>query len=84
MSKTKNTPLEPLFGKKNYLWMAIGAVLIALGMFLMSGGKNQDSNVFDYKVVYSNTRITVAPILIILGLLIQIFAIFQKNQKSSS
>ncbi len=46
----------------------------------MSGGKNTDPNVFDKNVVYSTTRITVAPILIILGLVIEIYAIFKKNK----
>ncbi len=79
MSKDKKTTaLEPLFTKDNYLWMIIGGVIIALGMFLMSGGKNESADVFDYNVVYSKTRITVAPILIIVGLLVEIFAIFKK------
>jgi hypothetical protein len=71
-------PLAPLFVKDNYLWMGIGAVIIALGMLLMSGGKNQDPNTFDVKVVYSTTRITVAPILIVLGLLVEVYALFKK------
>ncbi len=74
----KVVPLQPLFTKDNYLWMIIGGVVIALGMVLMSGGKNQDPNVFDYNVVYSFTRITVAPILIVGGLVIEIFAVFKK------
>ena len=74
----KVEPLQPLFTKDNYLWMIIGGVVIALGMVLMSGGKNQDPNVFDYNVVYSFTRITVAPILIVGGLLIEVFAVFKK------
>jgi hypothetical protein len=82
MADTKKSPvaLAPLFTKDNYLWMFIGAVIIALGMFLMSGGKNADPKVFDYNVVYSKTRVTVAPILIILGLLVEIFAIFKKSK----
>lgn len=68
----------PLFYKENYLWMGIGAAVIALGMVLMSGGKNQDINQFDYNLVYSTRRITIAPILIIAGLLIEIYAIFKK------
>lgn len=67
-----------LFTKENYLWMAIGAIVIAAGMLLMSGGKNQDPNTFDKTVVYSTTRITIAPILILLGFVIEIYAIFKK------
>lgn len=60
--------------------MAIGGIIIALGMFLMSGGKNQDPNTFDYNVVYSTTRVTVAPILIVLGLLVEVYAIFKRSK----
>jgi hypothetical protein len=62
--------------------MLIGGVIIALGMFLMSGGKSNDPKIFDTKEVYSTTRITIAPILIILGLVIEIFAIFKKPKLS--
>jgi hypothetical protein len=74
---------SPLFGKENYKWMLIGIVLIALGLFLMGGGKSKDPNVFNPKEVYSFTRITVAPILILGGFVIEIFAIFRKEKKSS-
>jgi hypothetical protein len=69
----------PLFGKTNFLLMALGGVIIALGMFLMAGGKNVDPNVFDYNQVYSKIRVTVAPALIILGILVEVFAIFKKT-----
>lgn len=78
--KKTTAVLAPLFTKDNYVWMAVGGGIIALGMFLMSGGKNIDPKVFDTNVVYSFTRITVAPILIILGLLVEIFAIFKKTK----
>jgi hypothetical protein len=80
MSTNKQTTLKPLFGKENYILMVIGAVVVLLGIFLMTGGKNVDPNVFDKNVVYSKMRITVAPILILLGLVIEIFAIFKKNK----
>jgi Protein of unknown function (DUF3098) len=84
-SSRVTTPRQnvPLFGKENYKWMLIGIVLIALGLFLMGGGKSKDPNVFDPKEVYSFTRITVAPILILGGFVIEIFAIFRKEKKSS-
>ncbi|MDB5249099.1 MAG: hypothetical protein JWQ40_3493 [Segetibacter sp.] len=68
----------PLFEKDNYLWMGIGAVVIAIGMIVMAGGKNSDPNQFDYNLVYSTSRITIAPILILAGLGIEIFAIFKR------
>jgi uncharacterized membrane protein len=82
MSSNNKKTLPALFGKENYTWMLIGAVIIVLGMFLMSGGKNQDPNVFDYSVVYSTMRVTVAPILILLGLTIEIFAILKKSKSA--
>ncbi len=71
-----------LFNKENYILMLAGMVLLAIGFILMAGGKNTDPKVFDPKVVYSTTRITVAPILIILGFIIEVVAIM-KNSKSN-
>ena len=76
--KQARQPLTSLFTKENYKWMAIGAIVVALGMFLMAGGKTPDPNQFDYKLVYSTTRITIAPILILAGLMIEIYAIFKR------
>lgn len=73
-----NSKSFTIFAKDNYLWMLGGIVIMAIGLFLMAGGKSNDPNVFNEKEVYSTTRITVAPILIIIGLVVEIFAIFRK------
>jgi FtsH-binding integral membrane protein len=80
-SHTKETVTHTLFGKDNYKWMVIGLVVMAIGFVLMAGGKSSDPNVFQDKDVYSTTRITIAPILIIAGLIIEIFAIMKKPNK---
>lgn len=72
---------NPLFGKENYMWMLAGLAVMAIGFFLMSGGKSADPTVFNDKEVYSTTRITIAPILIIAGFVIEIFAIMKKPTK---
>lgn len=79
--KTPQAPSSSLFGKENYVWIVAGLAVIALGLILMAGGKSDDPNVFDPKEVYSTTRITVAPILILLGLALEVFAIFRKPKK---
>src|SRR5690348_10742083 len=66
VSKQERKPLTSLFTKENYKWMAIGAVVVALGMFLMRGGKSPNPGQFDPKLAYSTTRITIAPIVILL------------------
>jgi hypothetical protein len=48
-------------------------------MFLMSGGKSPNPDVFDANEVYSFRRITLAPIVIIIGFVIEIYAIFKKD-----
>jgi hypothetical protein len=83
VSRAASRPNTPLFGKENYRWMLIGIIIIALGLILMGGGKSKDPNVFNPKEVYSFTRITIAPILILGGFVVEIFAIFRKDKKSA-
>jgi hypothetical protein len=66
-----------LFTRENLIWMGVGAVLMVAGILLMSGGKSPDPTVFDDKEVYSARRITWAPILIIAGLVTEIYAIMR-------
>jgi len=83
-ASAKATAASPaLFNRENYIWMIAGIVIIALGMMLMSGGKSPNPNEFDQKEVYSTTRITIAPFLIILGLGVEIVALFKKPKQEA-
>lgn len=69
-----------LFSKDNYVWMVIGIAVMLIGFLLMAGGKSQDPTVFDNNQVYSFQRITLAPILILTGLMIEVYAIMKKSK----
>ena len=78
---TKGSDFTFLFGKRNYIWMAIGLALIALGFILMTGA---DANTtpdgsFDPSYwnedIYSWRRIRLAPTLVLLGFIVEIYAI---------
>ncbi len=60
--------------------MAIGLAVVVLGLLLMIGGKSKDPNVFNPSEVYSFRRITIAPILILAGLALEIVGIFKKSK----
>jgi hypothetical protein len=78
MSQIENKKSLAFFSKTNYVWMLVGAALIIVGMLLMSGGKSSDPNVFNPNEVYSFRRITLAPIVIIIGFIVEVYAIFKK------
>jgi hypothetical protein len=44
----------------------------------MAGGGSDDPNIFNENEVYSTRRITIAPIIILIGLVIEIYAIFRQ------
>jgi hypothetical protein len=75
-------PAPTLFSKENYKWMLIGFLVIILGLLLMMGGKSDDPNQFHPGEVYSFRRITLAPIVILAGFAIEIYAIFRKPKKA--
>lgn len=70
-----------IFGKINYILMAVGIILIALGFILMTGGRSEDWSTFNAEEVYSTTRITIAPIVVMLGFVVEIAAILYKNKR---
>ena len=77
---TTKTAGGNLFGRENYIWMIAGIVVIAIGFLLMAGGRSSDPNVFSAEDVYSARRITVAPLLIICGFIIEIIGIMKKSK----
>tara|TARA_B100000989_G_scaffold51267_1_gene34083 strand:+ start:720 stop:947 length:228 start_codon:yes stop_codon:yes gene_type:complete len=68
-----------LFGKRNYKYMIIGLFFIAIGFILMSGGGSEDPNIFNEEI-YSFRRIRLAPILVVTGFVIEVYAILTKSE----
>lgn len=65
---------------KNYLLLIVGAVIIVLGFVLMSGGTKATPEEFSYDI-FSWRRISLAPILVILGFAFEIYAIMKRFDK---
>lgn len=83
--KSKSADIEDVkpqfvFEKKNYIIFFVGIALMALGYLLMSGGGSDDPNVFNEEM-FNFRRITLAPIIIIIGIALEFVAIFYKSKK---
>ncbi len=72
-----------LFDKENYMWMIGGVALIFIGFMLMSGGKSADPHGFNFDEIYSFRRITLAPIVVLLGFAIEVYAIMKKPKETT-
>jgi hypothetical protein len=57
--------------------MIAGIVVILIGFLLMVGGGSKDPNVFNPEI-FSTQRITIAPIVVLIGFAIEVFAIVYK------
>lgn len=66
------------FSSQTLLWIAGGFGLMLLGMLLMTGGQMPSPDVWDEDIIYSFRRITLAPIVILAGIGVVIYAIFKK------
>ena len=70
------------FGKDNFIWLGISIVFIIAGFVLVSGGSSPDGISFNPEI-FNKQRIVVAPIIIMTGYILMIFAILTKRGKSS-
>lgn len=78
--KEENNQPEFLFGATNYKILLIGLAVIALGFILMSGGGNDNPEVFN-EDVFSFRRIRLAPTVVLIGFGITIYSILVKSKK---
>lgn len=62
------------------MFIIAGVLVTFLGFILMMGGGSEDPNTFNEDELFSFTRITLAPILVIGGYAIVIFGIMKKNK----
>ena len=80
-AKENKLNLQLAFGPINYILMVVGIVILAIGYIRLSGGGSDDPNTFN-PAMFDSRRLTVAPILIVLGFVVEIFAIMFKGKKA--
>ncbi len=68
-----------VFSLVNYILMIAGLILLAIGYIMLAGGGSDDPNVFN-PAMFDTRRLYVAPILIVLGFVVEIVAIMYKKK----
>ncbi len=61
--------------------MGLGIVFMIIGYLLMQGGGSEDPNVFNDEI-FNARRITWAPLMLIIGLVIEVYAIMASNSSN--
>lgn len=79
--QNNNNPMP--FSWKNYALMGIGVLTIVIGFVLMSGGGEHTVTEFDSSI-YSTRRITIAPIVVLVGFAIEIVAIMLRFDRKDA
>jgi hypothetical protein len=65
------------FGRTNFMILIFGLLVIFAGFLLMMGGGSEDPNVFNPEI-FSTRRITIAPVVVLIGFIIEVVAILYK------
>lgn len=78
--KSEEISTDLAFGKENYRLLLIGLAFIVTGFVLMIGGGSDDPKVFN-EAIFNFQRLTLAPLLILTGYVIEIFAIMKKPKE---
>ena len=68
------------FAKENYVLLLVGLALIVIGFMLMAGGGSDDPKVFA-EDIFSFRRITLAPIVVLAGFIVEVYAIVKKPKE---
>ena len=75
----KNTgPKKILFEKRNYRFLFLALLVIAVEFILMTGGGSEDPNYFNEEI-FNFRRIRIAPTLILIGFGIAMYSILTRE-----
>ena len=78
--KNEQEEVKMPFGRDNYLWVIIGLAFLLVGFILMIGGGSDNPDVFN-EAIFNFRRLTLAPILVLIGFGVQIYAIMKRPKK---
>jgi hypothetical protein len=70
------------FQKENYKILLVGLAINIVGFILMIGGATEDPTIFNEDELFSSTRITISPALILLGYIVILYAIMKKPKNA--
>lgn len=76
-------PSNMPFKKINYILMAVGVLVLILGYILLSGGGSDDPSKFN-NAIFDARRLKVAPITLIIGFIIELFAIMYRPKEKEN
>jgi hypothetical protein len=68
VKESNSTPVQFVFGKSNYRLLIIAIAIVIIGFILMSGTTD----------IYSNTKIVLAPVVVLAGFALGFVAILKK------
>jgi len=71
-TSTSSSPTGLVFGRRNYILFIASILVVAIGFLLMSGSED----------IYSFTKITLAPFIVVAGFALGVVAILIKPNKS--
>jgi len=80
MAKKENTPTDFVFHKQNYILLLISLAVIVAGFALLSVGGSDNPNEFSEEI-FNVRRLYIAPIIILGGYFLVIYAIMKKPKK---
>lgn len=75
--------MKTTFGRQNYLILIAGVALVVVGYLLMIGGGSDDPNKFN-PAIFDTQRITIAPIVCLLGFVTVIAAIMWRPKTEAA
>lgn len=75
--------MNSTFGKQNYMIFIAGIALLVIGYLLMIGGGSEDPNVFN-PAIFDLQRITIAPIVCLIGFITIIVAIMWRPKTKTA
>lgn len=79
LQEEQENPRMPLT-RRNYQMLVVGFLVVILGFVLMAGGGSDSPAEFN-EAMFSWRRITLAPILVVGGFVIEIFGIMKRFDK---
>ncbi|MBO7625831.1 MAG: DUF3098 domain-containing protein [Bacteroidales bacterium] len=70
------------FTTTNYLLMVAGVIILLIGYFMLSGGGSDDPSQFS-DAIFNARRLKVAPVILIVGFVVELFAIMYRPRKQA-